>query len=84
MKSLGNGTVWFYMLEKESGYCEQSTIAQGLHSESCVHTLMCRSLDSKAAGLLSTALTPLYLWIFLHKLKWGLLGAALSCAISIP
>ena len=34
----------------------------------------------QAAGMLSTLLIPFYLWLYLYHLKWGIAGAALSCA----
>ena len=34
----------------------------------------------QVAGIVSTLLTPLYLWFFMYHLQWGTVGAACSCA----
>ena len=45
--------------------------------------LKCATAAVKVAGVVSTALTPVYLWFFLFKLEWGLPGAAIACALVI-
>ena len=45
--------------------------------------LKCAAAAVKVAGIISTALTPVYLWLFLFKLEWGLPGAAIACALVI-
>ena len=40
----------------------------------------CRPGCVQVAGIVSTLLTPLYLWFFMYHLQWGTVGAACSCA----
>ena len=37
---------------------------------------------AQVAGIVSVLVTPLYLWFFMYKLRWGLVGAACSCVLT--
>ena len=37
--------------------------------------------SAQVAGIVSVLMTPLYLWFFMYKLRWGAVGAACSCVL---